>query len=131
MGLSSPHQAAVIAGLVVTVAVLAGVVFVGATTAQADDTVDGATVSSQTTPLEPGTNTTISYTVTNTGSNETSVILDTNIPTNWTVVDRQDAGGAYKATNRSWLWQTLNASEQRTTSLTVAVPATANKGSLT
>ena len=78
--------------------------------------------------VEPSSTVNISYNVANTGSNATGAIVDVTLPDEWTVTSTSDAGGIYKSQNQSWLWQTINASETRSPTLTVEVPSTTAAG---
>lgn len=67
--------------------------------------------------------TTTEFTVTNTGTEVRSYILEVEVPEELTVVDRDDAGGAWQETDTTWLWQAIDRNETVRPSVTVAVPS--------
>ena len=68
----------------------------------------------------------VSFTLTNTGENETGFILNVSLPTNWTIQSRDDAGGTWNDDENKWLWQRIASGENIKPNLTVAVPKTEN-----
>lgn len=71
---------------------------------------------------EPGGEVTMSFSLTNTGESASAYTLDVSVPTEWTVTSHSDDEGKWKASDASWLWQTVNASESVNPSVTLLVP---------
>lgn len=75
---------------------------------------------------ESGLNVEISFKLTNTGDNASAYILDISVPDTWTVTGHLDDGGTWKASENSWLWQTVTPGESVTSSVTLQVSSEAS-----
>jgi PGF-CTERM protein len=108
---------------------LIGVAIIGVVIMAVTAAAEPATISSSgPNEAEPGTQVTISYTLTNTGANKSAYILDLSLPANWTVVNHTDDGATWKSTDNSWLWQTVDPGESVTPSVTLEIPSDAAPG---
>jgi hypothetical protein len=74
----------------------------------------------------------VSFSLTNTGNNDSSYILNVDqIPDDWEIVDREDDGGTWKETNTRWLYQTIEPDETKSPSLTLKIPDDEDTGDYT
>ena len=74
----------------------------------------------------------VSFSLTNTGNNDSSYILNVDqIPDDWEIVDREDDGGTYKESNTRWAFQTIKPGETKNPSLTFKIPDDEDTGSYT
>ena len=81
---------------------------------------------------DAGDEVTVSFSLTNTGDNDSAYILDiTQIPDDWEIVDREDDGGTYKESNTRWVFQTIKPGETKNPSLTFKIPDDEDPGSYT
>ena len=81
---------------------------------------------------DAGDKVTVSFSLTNTGDNESAYILNVDqIPDDWEIVDREDDGGTYKESNTRWAFQTIKPGETKNPSLTFKIPDDEDPGSYT
>jgi len=112
--------------LALAVAVMA---VLGATVATAEPAALGVRAPSD---AQPGEEITVRYTLSNTGEADSGYILDAAaLPEGWSIVDRNDDGGVWKASETKWLFQTVPVDNSVTPSLTVSIPNDAAEGSYT
>jgi len=82
----------------------------------------GALASSGPDTAAPGETVTVSFTATNRKSSADARILNLSAPEGWTIVDRADDGGSWKASEQKWLFQTVDAGDSRTPAVTMRIP---------
>ena len=68
-----------------------------------------------------GTDTQVTFRVTNTGSAE-GYVLDLALPEGWTVAEQTAAGGTWSAGDTTWLWQTIGSGEAVEPTVTFDIP---------
>lgn len=76
--------------------------------------------------ISPNTPVTVTAELTNTGVNSKAYILDLSVPSNWTIISKNNDGGTWKAKNNTWLWQTIQPSDSVSPSITLQAPKSAN-----
>jgi hypothetical protein len=109
-----------ILSILLTALMVVSVLSVGAGSVAAQPAV---TVSGQDAATTPGSTVTVSFTVDNTGS-ATGAILDLqNVPSDWTIESQDAAGGTWSSSESKWLWQTIDADNSKTVSVTFQVPS--------
>jgi len=117
--LSRKNGIVTIVGILIIVALSA--VMITAAAASAD-------LSATDNTTEPGEQATVTFELANTGSEASGYILDLSLPDGFEVVDTADAGGTWNAGETKWLWQTIEAGESTSPSVTLSVPADASGG---
>jgi hypothetical protein len=72
-----------------------------------------------------GSTVTVDYTLENTGSDATATLALGSLPDGWTVVNQSASEATWDAGGATWTWSTVPGGENRTASVTLAVPSDA------
>ena len=72
-----------------------------------------------------GNTVTVDYTLENSGSDASATLALGSLPDGWSVVDQSAADATWDANAETWTWSTLPGGENRTASVTLAVPSDA------
>lgn len=82
------------------------------------------TVSGSETEASPGSNATVTFTLSNDQSKSISgaAIDITSVPEGWTVTNTETNGGSYKESDRQFIWLKTSGNSEQTGSITLAVP---------
>jgi len=73
--------------------------------------------------VSPGDTVTVTFTVTNTGDEESAYILNiSDYPDDWTIADQQNDGGTWNDDEKKWLWLTVEPDANKQPTVTFEVP---------
>ena len=86
--------------------------------------VDGAS------EVQPGDTVTYTFSVTNTGENESGYLLNITRPNGWEIVDQNSESGWWKENETTWIVRSIEPGSTREPSLTFSVPDSASDGTV-
>ncbi|QDX40793.1 NEW3 domain-containing protein [Salarchaeum sp. JOR-1] len=119
----------------VLVVLLASTLLTSGLTVAATNTQPAITVAASTTTVTPGETTTLSYTITNAGENDSvPLALDVNesaLPDGWTVTDHGGSADTYSSSSQEFVYYSIGANSNASGTLTLQVPANASRGNYT